>query len=110
MRVPLARAGLQNVARAPFSGAHNLFTLMMSTTKSDEIRAYVFDNYIVPARTQKSTTVTIVAGDVARALNVTAMAVCPALMAVKFEQECGIRLLKTRPVGHGEAVTFTFRI
>jgi hypothetical protein len=83
---------------------------MMCTTKSDEVRAYVFDNYIVPARKQKSATVTIVAGDVARALNITVMTVCPALMAVKFEQDYGVRLLKTRPVGHGAAVTFNFRV
>jgi hypothetical protein len=82
----------------------------MSTTKTDEIRAYVFDNYIVPARTQKSATITIVAGDVARALNVTALAVCPALTVVKFEQEYGVRLLKTRPVGYSAAVTFTFSV
>ena len=53
----------------------------MSTTKSDEVRAYVFNNYIVPARAQKSATVTIVTGDMTRALNVKARAVCPALMA-----------------------------
>jgi hypothetical protein len=82
----------------------------MSTTKSDEIRAFVFDNYIIPARAQKRATVTIVAGDVARALNVTAMVVCPALMAVKFEQEHDVKLLTTRPVGHSAAVTFTFRV
>ena len=83
---------------------------MPDTTKSDEVRAFVFDNYIVPARAQKRATVTIVAGDVARALNVTAMAVCPALMVVKFEQEYGVRLLLTRPVGHSAAVTFVFRV
>jgi len=83
---------------------------MPDTTKSDEVRAFVFDNYIVPARAQKRATVTIVAGDVARALNVAAMVVCPALMVVKFEQEHGVRLLQTRPVGHSAAVTFTFRV
>jgi hypothetical protein len=83
---------------------------MMSTTKTGEIRAYVFDSYIVPARTQKSATITIVAGDVARALNVTALAVCRALTVVKFETEYGVRLLKTRPVGYSAAVTFTFGV
>jgi hypothetical protein len=36
---------------------------MPDTTKSDEVRAFVFDNYIVQARGQKSASVAIVAGD-----------------------------------------------
>ena len=81
-------------------------------TKSDEIRTYVFSNYVVPAKKSHCTSVTVVAGDVADALSIrNRMAlVCSALGALKFEKEFGLKLLRTSGPRQGATTTFTFAI
>jgi hypothetical protein len=81
-------------------------------TKSDEVRTFVISNYVVPARKCQSTHVTVVAGDVAKALSLhdKMSLVCSALGTVKLEKECGLKLLRTSGPRQGATTTFTFAI
>lgn len=81
-------------------------------TKSDEVRAYVIRNYVVPARKSRSTRVTVVAGDVAKALKLTNRMplVCGALGTTKFQKECGLSLIQRTGPGQGATATFTFAV
>jgi len=81
-------------------------------TKSDEVRAYVLRNYVVPARKSKTTRVTVRAGDVAKALKLTDRLplVCGALGAIKFQKECELSLLQRTGPGQVANATFTFAI
>ncbi len=73
-------------------------------TLSDQVRDYVYRNYIVPARENKTASVTVTAGDVHQALN------CAALNTAKFERQYGVRLLQRSGSGHGPTATFTFSV
>jgi hypothetical protein len=63
---------------------------------SDQVRDYVYRNYIVPARKIKTASVTVTAGDVHQALEFKnrMSLVCDALDAVKFHMQCGIYLIQ----------------
>ena len=82
-------------------------------TLSDQVRDYVYRNYIVPARANKTASVTVTAGDVHQALKFDRRRmslVCAALDTNKFEQQYGIRLLQRSGSGHGPTATFTFSV
>jgi hypothetical protein len=83
-------------------------------SESDRVRDYVYRSYIVPARAIKAASITVNARDVYRALhfkNRNRMSlVCDALAAVKFQTQCGIRLLQRSGRKHGANATFTFSI
>jgi hypothetical protein len=81
-------------------------------TKSDDVRAYVLRNYVVPARKGHNTRVTVRAGDVAKALNLSNRTplVCGALGAIKFQKESDLNLLQRTGPGQGANATFTFAI
>lgn len=85
---------------------------MLRMTKSDKVRAYVLRHYVVPARNKHSTSVTVVAGDVAKVLRLSdrIAIVCGALAAMKFEKECGVNLLEKTGPGQGATATFTFAV
>ena len=83
---------------------------MSRMSKSDEVRAYVLSNYVVPARNSHSTQVTVVAGDVAKALKLRMHLVCDALGALKFEKECGVNLRERTGPRQGATATFTFAV
>ena len=81
---------------------------------SDQIRDYVYRNYIVPGRAIKAASITVLARDVHRALhfrNRSRMAlICDALDSKKFQTQHGIRLLQRYGRKHGANATFTFSI
>jgi len=83
-------------------------------SESERVRDYVYCNYVVPARKIKAVSVTVIAGDVYRALhfkNRNRMAlVCDALNARKFQTQHSIRLSKRSGHKHGADATFTFSI
>ena len=85
---------------------------MGMATLSDQVRDYVYRNYIVPARKIKTASVTVTAGDVHRALKFyrRMSLVCAALNTAKFERQYGIRLLQRSGSGHGPTATFTFSV
>ena len=85
---------------------------MGMATLSDQVRDYVYRNYIVPARENNTASVTVTAGDVHRALKFyrRMSLVCAALNTTKFERQYGIRLLERTGSGHGPTATFTFSV
>ena len=86
---------------------------MGMATLSDQVRDYVYRNYIVPARENKTASVTVTAGDVHQALKFDSRRmslVCAALNTAKFERQYGVRLLQRSGSGHGPTATFTFSV
>jgi hypothetical protein len=82
---------------------------------SDQVRAYVTNHYIVPARRSGSGTVTVRAGDVHKAMkwNVKKVPqVCSALSTRKFLNYAHVELLERKgpPSGQSTTVEFTFRL
>ena len=84
----------------------------MATTISDRVRQYVFDTYVVPARQQHFESVTVRAGDVAKALSLrTRMPlVCEAICSLKFQEQFGIKLLERTGSAVGGNALFIFHV
>jgi hypothetical protein len=90
-----------------------IYSGMGMATLSDQVRDYVYRNYILPARENKTASVTVTAGVVHQALKFDSRRmslVCAALNATKFERQYGIRLLERTGAGHGPTATFTFSV
>ncbi len=81
-------------------------------TKADEVRAHVSHAYVFPARTRGESQLTIVAGQVAKALSLSnrMSLVCSALGTLKFREECNIQLISRTGPGQGATATFTFEL
>jgi len=81
-------------------------------TLSDQVRDFVYRNYIVPAKENKTASVTVTAGEVHQALKFyrRMSLVCAALNTAKFERQYGVRLLQRSGSGHGPTATFTFSV
>ena len=82
-------------------------------TLADEIRDFVQQNYIEPARRCGDREITIRAGDIHRDMQLKKSrmpAVCGAIGTKKFEEECGVRLIRRRGPTQGANVYFTFEI
>jgi hypothetical protein len=82
---------------------------------SDQVRAYVTSHYIIPARQAGSTTVTVRAGEVHKALNwdlKKVPQVCSALSTRKFLNSASVELIERKgpPSGQSTTVEFTFRL
>lgn len=63
---------------------------------ADEIRRFVYDNYIRPARERRETQIVIVAGEVHSRMGLKSRmpAVCSALRSVELQRMCNVRLVK----------------
>ena len=81
-------------------------------TLAGEIRDFVQQNYIEPARRRGDREITIRAGDIHRDMQLKSRmpAVCGAIGTKKFEEECGVRLIRRRGPTQGANVYFTFEI
>jgi hypothetical protein len=82
---------------------------------SDEVRDYVRDHYILPARKLGATTVTVRAGEVHKALRwdlKRVPQVCSALATRKFLHSANVELLERKgpPSGQSTTVEFTYRL
>lgn len=83
-------------------------------SQADQIREYVRQTYIEPARQRHEKTVRIVAGDVARALHLQRNLpnVCQAIGGKKFQAENAVTLVERRapPSGQSNTVTFVYDV
>jgi hypothetical protein len=82
---------------------------------SDEVRAYVREHYILPARKLGTATVTVRAGEVHKALRwdlKRVPQVCSALSTRKFLRSANVELLERKgpPSGQSTTVEFTYRL
>ncbi len=79
-------------------------------TLTDQIREYVHDEIIAPARRQGLASVQVRAGDVHAALGLENRmpAVCGALDAEKFLEYAGVRLEERRGPAQGSSVEWKF--
>lgn len=81
-------------------------------TLADKIRDFVQQNYIEPARRRGDHKITIRAGDIHSDMQLESRmpAVCGALGTKKFEDECGVSLIRRKGPSQGANVYFTFEI
>ena len=79
---------------------------------ADEIREFVFKEFIEPARKQSKKTVVIRAGDIHKMMGLSDRmpAVCAALGSNKFENQFNIKRLNIEGPIHGANALFTFEI
>jgi hypothetical protein len=90
-------------------------TLRNAVNASDQVRAYVRQHYILPARNLGATTVTVRAGEVHKALRwdlKRVPQVCSALATRKFLNSANVELLERKgpPSGQSTTVEFTYRL
>ena len=81
-------------------------------TLADEIRDFVQQNYIEPARRRGEHEITIRAGEVHSAMKLVDRmpAVCGALGANTFQKECRVRLVKREGPHQGANLRLTFEL
>lgn len=79
---------------------------------ADEIREFVYRNYIEPARKKRKSTVTVRAGDVHVKMGLKSRipAVCGAIGTDRFQQDHDIQLIKRDGPTNGANVYFTFTV
>ncbi len=82
---------------------------------SDQVRAFVNDHYVVPARLTGAGTVSVRVGDVHRAMKWDLRRVpqvCSALSTRKFLNSANVELIERKgpPSGQSTTVEFTFRL
>ncbi len=82
---------------------------------SDQVRAFVNDHYVVPARLTGAGTVSVRVGDVHRAMKWDLRRVpqvCSALSTRKFLSSANVELIEKKgpPSGQSTTVEFTFRL
>jgi len=79
---------------------------------ADEIREFVCENYIKPARERGEKQIAIRAGDVHKEMGLVSRipAVCSALGTNKFQDLCGIELIRREGPTNGSNVHFTFKL
>ncbi len=79
---------------------------------ADEVREFVFKNYVEPTRNRGGQTVDVRAGDVHDRMRLKNRmpAVCGAIGTIKFEERYGVRLVNRDGPTNGSDVVFTFRM
>lgn len=79
---------------------------------ADEIREFVFEKYIQPARKGRVSEVTVRAGDIHKEMGLSDRhpAVCGAIRAQKFGKQYGVVLVKHDGPFNGCNAFFTFRV
>jgi len=81
-------------------------------SNADEIRSYVLENHISPARLEGRREITIRAGDIHREMGLVSRmpAVCSALETPKFGELANVNLIGRRGPHRGANVLFTFSL
>ena len=79
---------------------------------AEQVREYVNDHYIVPARAAGRRTIQVMSGPIHEALGLHRLlpCVCDALRARKFESKYGVHLIACYGPRHGATTTFIFEI
>lgn len=83
----------------------------MAAINADQIRNYVRENYVRPARRSGKKTFTVRVGDVSKALGVSGVNhVCAAIKSGKFSKTDGLRLIESKgpPSGVSTTVEYTY--
>lgn len=80
--------------------------------QADDIREFVFLNYVKPALTSGEDTIKIRAGDVHKAMNLSGRlpAICGALGTKKFEEQYHVKVILREGPSNGSNVFFTYDI
>lgn len=84
--------------------------MVMEKTQADEIREFVYRNYIQPARQRGETQITIRAYDIHKQMKLEEKlpAVCSALGTDKFQKMYNVTLLERKGPTNAANVYFTF--
>lgn len=79
---------------------------------SDKIRAFVFDEYIRPARVKGKRQIELRAGDIHRKMRLDSRvpAVCSAIESRKFQVEYRVKLINRKGPHQSTTTCFTFEI
>jgi hypothetical protein len=79
---------------------------------ADEIREFVYEFYIVPARKQGAARVTVRAGDIHKRMGLSGRmpAVCGAIETQKFQEKYDVRLVERKGPKQGANVYFIFEV
>jgi 5-methylcytosine-specific restriction protein B len=77
---------------------------------SDDIRAYLLENFVKPARRRGDYTMTVRAGDVAKVVDAHIPAVCGVLGSDVFEREMRLRRLAIDGPVPGGSTLFVYRV
>ncbi len=79
---------------------------------ADEVREFVHDRYVKPARDKGAKTITLKAGEVQKDMGLKGKipSICAALSSKKLQEGCGMRLLKREGPSCGAGATFTYEI
>ncbi len=82
------------------------------TTRADDIRKFVIDRYVNPARNRGKTELTIHAGTVSNEMRVSLTEVCQALRGRIFAMVASVILIRedTPPSGGGANAWYTYRL
>lgn len=82
----------------------------MEESTSEKIRQYVYLHYILPSRLQREHSVSVRAGDVAKALRLRGrvILVCQAMRTMKLEKQFGVKLSGRSGSATAANATFTF--
>ena len=87
---------------------------MANTNSAQEIRSFLAERYIKPARRRGEKRVTVVAGEVHRGLNLTNRVpnVCQVLESKKFREENRVEIEERSgpPSGMGTRMTYVYRL
>ena len=79
---------------------------------ADQIREYVLNNIIIPARVERKRFVVVRSGEVHKAMNLSSRmpAVCGAIGSNKFLEKAGIKLISRKGPNQGATVEWVFEI
>ncbi|MBS7652060.1 MAG: hypothetical protein QW638_01635 [Candidatus Bathyarchaeia archaeon] len=79
---------------------------------ADEVKDFIQERYVKPARDKGSKTITLKAGEIQRGMGLKGKipTICSALSSKKLQEICGIRLLKKEGPSCGSEATFTYEI
>lgn len=86
--------------------------VVKKTNKSDEIRKYVKNKFIIPARVKKAARVTFTALDVAKGMGLEDRypMVCSSIDAKKFLEYARVDLIKREGAAQGSTAKWTFKL
>ena len=87
---------------------------MAKTGNSQKVQTQLLSKYFEPARRRRASTVRVVAGDLARDLNLMTRVpqVCSAMQTQRFLREQGLEIIKREgpPSGQGTTVAVTYKL
>lgn len=79
---------------------------------ADEVRSFIQERYVKPARDRGERVITIKAGEIQKEMGLKGKipTICSALSSKRLQKACGIRLLKREGPSCGAEATYTYEI